>query len=172
MKYGLRSVRTAWLVAALMLGIIIGGLLPESPLHATATDRAENFAMATGNIDEGIDAIYTLDFLTGDLQAYVLNPTTRSFSSWYKRNILQDLGLGQGQAPKLVMVTGNADLRSGGGNAQYGSSVLYVAELSKGLLGVYALPFNSAALNRVNPQAQPIYALTILPFRSTTVRQQ
>jgi len=171
MNYWLSSMRAAWMAAGIVIGVIIGGLLPDSPLHATATDRAENFAMATGTVDEGIDAIYTLDFLTGDLQAYVLNPTTHNFSSWYKRNILPDLKIEQGKSPKFVMVTGAADLRAGG-QGQFGNSVLYVGELSGGLLAVYALPFNPSSLNRLNPQQQPIIPLTVLPFRTAAVRSR
>lgn len=171
MNHWLGSMRSAWVaVGIFMMGLVVGGLLPDSPLHATATDRAENFALATGSIDEGIEAIYTLDFLTGDLQAYVLNPSTRNFSSWYKRNILADLKVEQGKAPKFVMVTGTADLRSGG-QGQFGNSVVYVGELSGGYLGVYALPFNPGALNRLNPQQQPLIPLTVLPFRTAAVRQ-
>ena len=30
-------------------------------------------------VDDGIEAVYMLDFLTGDLRAAVLNPNTRNF---------------------------------------------------------------------------------------------
>jgi hypothetical protein len=163
------SMRAAWMAAGIVIGFILGGLLPDSPLHATATDRADNFALATGTIEEGIEAIFTLDFLTGDLNAYVLNPTTRNFSSMYHRNLLADFKI-EGKAPKFLMVTGMADLR-GGGQSQFSESVVYVAELSSGLLGVYAVPFNPGSINRVNPQKQPLIPLTMLPFRTTAVRQ-
>ena len=38
----------AWLAAGLAAGLLVGSLLPHTPLHAVATDRLENFAIATG----------------------------------------------------------------------------------------------------------------------------
>ncbi|HEX4148387.1 MAG TPA: hypothetical protein VHY20_05345 [Pirellulales bacterium] len=170
MNRWLNNMRAAWLIAGIIIGLFVGGLVPDSPLHATATDRSDSFALATGMLEEGIEAIYTLDFLTGDLNAYVLSPATRQFSSMYKRNILADLRLEQGKAPKFLMVSGSAELR-GGGQSQFSEAVVYVAELTGGMLGVYALPFNPGAIQRLNPVPQPVALLQVLPFRTTAVRQ-
>src|SRR6185437_9083240 len=64
----MNELRMLWWGMGAFCGLAIGGLLPMSPLHATATDRQESFAMATGMIEGGFEAIYTLDFLTGDLR--------------------------------------------------------------------------------------------------------
>lgn len=161
--------RPVWLVAGIVLGLAAGGLFPHAPLHATATDRQESFAIATGNVEAGIDAIYMLDFLTGDLRAAVLNPNNRAFTSTFMHNVMADLKVEQGKSPRYLMVTGNADLRPTG-QVQWGGSVLYVAELSSGNMAVYGMPWNPAALNRpLNPQS-PLVLLQVVPFRTTAVR--
>ena len=53
-------------------GLVLSGLWPQTPLHATATDRSDTFAIATGAVDDDTEAVYFLDFLTGDLRAVVL----------------------------------------------------------------------------------------------------
>lgn len=164
------SGRASWLGLGIVVGMAIGGFLPHAPLHAVATDRAESFAMATGMLDQGVEAVYTLDFLTGDLGAAVLNPNARRFTATYKRNILQDLKIQPGNNPRFLMVTGAADLRSQG-QMQFGASVVYVAELGSGMMGVYALPFNPAMLNnntaQVSGEFVPVFAA---PFRTAAVR--
>ena len=39
------------------------------PLHATATHGLDKFAIATGLVDDSVEALYFLDFLTGDMRA-------------------------------------------------------------------------------------------------------
>jgi hypothetical protein len=167
----LMSGRAAWVGLGVLVGMVIGGFLPHAPLHAVATDRAESFAMATGMLDQGVEAVYTLDFLTGDLGAAVLNPQTKTFTATYKRNILQDLKVQAGNNPKFMMVTGQADLRTQG-QLQFGASVVYVAELGSGMMGVYALPFNPAMLNNNTvPRTLDFVPVFAAPFRSAAVRK-
>lgn len=164
--------RAAWVGLGVIIGLAVGSVLPHAPLHAVATDRSESFAIATGLLDQGIEAVYTLDFLTGDLGAAILNPNARAFTAQYKRNILQDLGIQPGNNPRFLMVTGTADLRSVG-QMQFGASVIYVAELGSGMMAVYALPFNPAMLNNNARPFQGEFALVAKgPFRSAAVRGQ
>ena len=83
-----------WLSLGLAMGLLVGvgmfaGALVvtglhrplargpmEFPLYASASHGGDGFAMATGNIDEDVDGLYTLDFLTGDLMCWVFNPRT------------------------------------------------------------------------------------------------
>jgi hypothetical protein len=172
MNHWLNSKRVVWTATGIIIGLILGGFIPDSPLHAVGTDRQENFALATGMVDEGVEAVYMLDFLTGDLRAAVLNPTSRQFANFYQRNITTDLKVEKGKSPRYVMITGEADLR-GGGQGQFASSVLYVAELSSGYMGVYALPFSPAALTRGGGgQTQFLIPLQVVAFRTGAVRPQ
>jgi hypothetical protein len=161
--------RAAW-GAGMIMGLIVGGLLPDSPLHAVATDRSENYAIATGTVEQGIEALYTLDFLTGELSAFILNPGTRTFGNAYRRNVLEDLKVEQGKSPKFMIVTGAAFLRTGG-QIQMAQAVVYVAEMNSGYLAAYVLPYNPAAIVRPGmPNAQSLLLLNVIPIRTVSVR--
>lgn len=165
----LSSKRAAW-IGGIVVGLTVGGLLPDSPLHATATDRSENYAIATGLVEPGIEALYTLDFLTGELSAYILNPGARVFGNSYKRNVLEDLKVQQGRSPKFMMVTGQAFLRTGG-QIQMSQAVVYVADMNSGYLAAYVLPYNPAAIVRTTlPNAQTLLPLDVIPIRTVAVR--
>jgi hypothetical protein len=154
----------------IVIGRVIGVVLPHAPLHAVATDRQDTFAIATGMVDDGIEAVYMLDFLTGDLRAAVLNPNTRTFSSTFQRNLGPDLKVEQGKNPRYLMVSGAVDLRGGAGGGQFGNSALYVAELSSGNMGVYTLPWTPGNLNRAMNPIQAIILLQTVQFRTAAVR--
>src|ERR1035438_3794890 len=79
--------------AGLALGLILGGFWPNTPLHAVATDRRDNFAIATGYLDDAIEAVWCLDAATGDLRAVALSKQTGTFNVFFARNILADLGV-------------------------------------------------------------------------------
>ena len=87
MRYFPKQSWPVWLAIGLLVGFVIGGLWPDTPLHAVATDRTENFAMATGFVDDGVEAIYFLDFLTGTLRAAVLSNQGAAFRNRRGANI-------------------------------------------------------------------------------------
>ncbi|NUQ66228.1 MAG: hypothetical protein HUU20_27525 [Pirellulales bacterium] len=159
----------AGLVVGLVVGLIVGSLWPNTPLHATATDRVDNFAIATGFVDDEIEAVYFLDFLTGTLRVAVVSNQTQTFQARYETNINADLasvvaylnGGGEGgrkrgsgssagptqlqlpQTPNYLMVTGMADIRRGAAaREQPGRSMVYVAESNTGILLAYAIPWS------------------------------
>lgn len=169
MVHSLQQGRALWLGIGVLVGVALSGLLPHAPLHATATDRQENFAMATGKVDAQIEAVFTLDFLTGQLTAAVLNPQTHQFSLAYSRNVMSDLKVEQGKSPKYLMITGESELR-GSGQAQMGDSVVYVAELTSGNMAAYGLEFSRAWLNQPGAAQKQFIPLQVVPFRSAAVR--
>ena len=107
--------RPAWLAAGLTLGLIVGlnaaGLWPSIPLHASATEGLDKFAFATGLVDQEVEALYFLDFLTGDLTAAVINPKTGKFNSKFTRNIAADFGAA-GKGTRYMIVTGSPTCRA------------------------------------------------------------
>lgn len=162
-----------WLAIGLLLGLMIGGLWPDTPLHAVTTDRTDNFAMATGFVDDGAEAVYFLDFLTGTLRAAVLSNQTANFQAHYEGNVNADLatiiqmrnaGLtqtnvqrrGQGlpplpelqlpQSPNYLIATGMIDMRRGASmRARPAHAALYVAETNTGIMLAYLLPWDASA---------------------------
>jgi hypothetical protein len=169
----LSKLRALWWGLGASFGLAVGALCPTSPLHATATDRQDTFAMATGIVEGGVEAIYTLDFLTGDLRGAVpAFNAPRSFSALYAHNVMQDLGVEVGKNPKFMIVTGTAPLRSAG-QIQFGGAVIYVVEIGSGKLAMYAVAFSPAMMNRVyNGPPMDFTLLNVVNIRTTAVRGQ
>jgi hypothetical protein len=130
------------LVAGAILTAGMHGLQSVPKAFATATHGADNFAIATGLVDDGIEALYFLDFLTGDLRAAVVSRRNGEFTGFFQHNVLTDFNQ-IGDAPRFLMVTGEADLPRGRGASQLGRSLVYVAEATSGQVFAYALPFDS-----------------------------
>lgn len=162
-----------WLVIGLVVGVAVGGFCPHAPLHATATDRFDTFAISTGFVDEGIEAIYFLDFLTGDLRAAVLSKQVPSrFNAFYERNIIQDLGVDPAKNPRYLLVTGMADIRRGGSRMQPSAAVVYVAEITTGQVAAYAIPWNAQGHASGQVVKEAIYLIDKFKFRTAAVRPQ
>src|SRR5215510_15197278 len=129
------NTRSGYLGIGLVIGLVIGlnleGLWPSVPLHAAATHGIDKFAIATGLVDNGVEALYFLDYLTGDMRAAVINPKSGKFNAFYTRNIAADFG-GAGRTTGYLMVTGQADMPRGTANFQFAKSIVYVADVSTG----------------------------------------
>jgi hypothetical protein len=162
----LRQNRLVWLAFGLLAGLVIGGALPDTPLHAVATDRIETFAMATGPVDDDIEAVFFLDFLTGNLRAVVLGRQGKGFTAFYEYNaVFSDLGIDPNKTPKFMMVTGVANLRRGGGAVQPSRAIVYVAEVTSGKMAAYAIPWSSQMYATGRVIRQPLIPLAVTPFR-------
>jgi hypothetical protein len=133
----------------------------EVVLNATATHGGETMAVATGPIDEGMDGLFILDFLTGQLQCHVLNPRTGAVGAMFGRNVIADLG-SEGTSTKqakYLMVTGEASFRNMVGNMRFANSVVYVADATSGRFAAYSIPWNRAAATSNMAQANPMVLL-------------
>jgi hypothetical protein len=165
--------RPACVVAGVVVGLIVGlniqGLWPNLPLHATATHGLDKFAIATGLVDDSVEALYFLDFLTGDLRAAVINQKTGKFNSYFTRNIVTDFG-GAGRNSGYLLVTGYADIPRGTANFQYSKSIVYVAEASTAQVAAYTIPWNSSLQAAGKTQYGEFQWLDVKPFRTTFVR--
>jgi len=155
----------------LILGLHIQGIWPRVPLHASATHGIDKFAIATGLVDNGVEALYFLDFLTGDMRAAVINPKTGRFNSFYTRNIALDFG-GAGRNSGYLLVTGSADMPRGTAQFQFARSVVYVAEASTGVVAAYTIPWNSSLQAAGRTQYGEFQLLDVKPFRTAFVRDE
>ncbi len=166
--------RQAWLVLGIVLGLVVGlnvaGIWPQIPVQATATHGQDGFAIATGPLSGDIEAVYVLDYLTGDLKGAVLNLQTGQFMTAYEYNVGKDLAGSGVKNPRYAMVTGVADLRRGG-LGQMGQSVVYVAEFSSGKLAAYGMPWTTGRENVLAAVKSPFVLLNIVKFRSVDVRK-
>lgn len=198
MSYLWRPSWPIWLGLGLIVGLVGGRFWPDTPMHAVCTDRVDNFAIATGPVDEDSEAIFFLDFLTGTLKAAVLSKDTRTpqFRAKYEANITADLaktvtylngarGAGGGtrktrgvggiqmpQNPNYVMVTGGINLRADArqGRTPPGRCAIYVAETNTGIVMAYVVPWSSEDASSNRPFAGPLLLWTADQFTTAMVR--
>lgn len=160
----IRNNQLAWLIAGLIGGVLLTGIWPTQPTFATATDRLEQFGIATGFVDENLEGVYVLDFVTGQLQALVIHRQLQKFAARYVRNVSVDFGVDPQQNPQYVMVTGRADLRQSARRGPIAArGVLYVAELVSGRICVYSFPFAGDRISQA--EALPFVLLDTYQFR-------
>jgi hypothetical protein len=173
MAFDWKSHPVAWMAAGLLLGGALAGFCPHAPLAASATDRYENFAIATGSVDDGVEAIYFLDFLTGDLKAAILSKQVPPrFNAFYQRNILNDLGVDPTKNPRYLMVSGLNDLRRGGSLLRPAIGVCYVAEITSGRVAAYSVPWDPTTHATGQMTTGGILRLDVAQFRTMPVRPQ
>jgi len=167
--------RAVWLAVGAVLGLVVGlnvsGIWPSIPLHATATQGLDKFAIATGLVDDTVEAVYFLDFLTGDLRAAVINPKTGKFNSYFTRNIAADFGA-IGKGARYLIVTGFADMPRGRANFQFAKSIVYVAEAGSGQVAAYTIPWNSALQAAGKPFRGEFKPLDVAQFRTAFIRDE
>jgi hypothetical protein len=167
--------RSAFAGAGIVLGLIVGlniqGLWPSVPLHAAATHGLDKFAIATGLVDNNVEALYFLDYLTGDLRAAVVNPKTGKFNSFFTRNIAADFG-GAGRAMGYLLVTGTADMPRGTSNFQFARSIVYVADATTGQVAAYTIPWNSSLQAAGKTQYGEFQPLDVAAFRTAFIRDE
>jgi hypothetical protein len=167
--------RAAYVGLGTVLGLVIGlnleGIWPTAPLHASATHGIDKFAIATGLVDNEVEALYFLDFLTGDMRAAVINPKTGKFNAFYTRNIATDFG-GAGRSSGYLMVTGSVNMPRGANNYQYADSIVYVAEASTGQVAAYTIPWNSSLQAAGKRQYGEFQPLDVQQFRTAFVRDE
>jgi hypothetical protein len=164
MERAFRRQSAVFLAVGLAIGLAIGGAmtagvligkqsavpdtaLSELRLKAAASHGGETFAMATGLIDDGVEGLFCLDYLTGDLSCFVVNPRTGAPGGVFKTNVGADMGSGEkGKKPSYVMVTGIFQARGGNyGNTQIASSLVYVADANTGTVAIYGMPWSKQA---------------------------
>ncbi len=165
--------RPAMIGLGIVLGLIVGlniqGIWPSVPLHASATHGIDKFAIATGLVDDRVEALYFLDFLTGDMRAAVINPKNGRFSSFFTRNIAADFG-GAGRNSGYLMVTGTVAMPRGTADFQFANSIVYVAEGGTGQVAAYCIPWNSTLHFAGKLQYNEFKLLDVQQFRTAFVR--
>lgn len=163
--------RGTWLAIGLIVGLCAGAMLPHTPSYASATDRGETFAICTGAVDDDLEAIYFLDFLTGDLRALTISLRSSQFVGYYQYNVAGDLAVETGKTPKYAMVTGYARLRQVSGQLRPSYGLIYVAEGSTGMVAVYSLPWNGNLAQAMKPYSESLVRLDVKPMRNVVVRE-
>jgi hypothetical protein len=159
------------IVIGLVIGLNVQGIWPSIPLHATSTHGLDKFAIATGLVDRSVEALYFLDFLTGDMRAAVINPKTGKFNAFFTRNIAADFD-GAGRNTGYLLVTGSVDMPRGTANFQYAQCIVYVAEASTAQVAAYTIPWNSSLHAAGKTQYGEFQPLDVQAFRTAFVRDE
>ena len=173
------------LFAFVAVGYVIGQRGSDTGLESTAfatpvswpLDSAaggNSLSLATGYvaIQDGVEALYGLDHLTGDLFCWVLNPATGAVASTFRTNVNTALGV-DGDAD-YVMVTGVMDFRiANTGRDTLSDSVIYVGDGNSGKVVGYILRYDRQAINRGNAGAGQLEPIANMVTRAPgTVRNQ
>jgi len=127
---------------AIMVAIAFVVVLVErvpSSVHAMTAHGTDKKTMLTVPLDGGMEAVVTLDHVTGDMTGYVLNRVTGQFFIRYRFNVTQHFPQHQGA---YLMAAGLADFRGFQSNNRLASGVIYVSEETSGRVCAYAMPWN------------------------------
>jgi len=172
MRWKTRPHRLLWPAIMLAVGLAMGRFWPETPLGAVATDSNSVCMIATGAMDLGIEAVFVLDAITGELKAGVLSRRNGAFRAQYRRNITGDFEMPEGKKMQFLLVTGNSDLIRPPTGARFGGAVVYVAEVNSGVIRAYGVPW----VPQLHAQDQPVLNGVMMPlgkwkFRGAEIRE-
>lgn len=184
--------RSTWLLIGLAMGLLAGagtavgvayvnrpaGLAtppgwPQGlPLRASTASTSETLAMATGRVDEQVEGIFTLDFLSGELQCFVLNPRSGKFVGWFKTNVTVQLPVERGKKPSYVMTTGMWEPVGFSTNQRPCGCVVYVADANTGMFAAYTFPWVKGAASTGATQSLPMVPLDGNKARNIVLRNE
>jgi hypothetical protein len=154
-----------------------GGEIPETLLYAEAATRADTMAAATGAIDDSIEGLYTLDFITGELKCFVMytRPVgNNKFGGHFNANVVQVLGAPEkGKTPSYLLLTGRAAFPGGAtGTMRPAYSVAYVVDANTGKFAAFGLPWNTTmAASGRQPQQGQLRVLDVGNARSIAIQE-
>lgn len=158
----MKGLALSWPVAGVFaIGLAVGAWWNAVPVQAVTSLADDSFAACTVPVDTGTEAMFLLDFETGDLSGAVLNPQTSQFGVSYKHNVLGDLGFKPGQAknPRFLLVSGMAERRQA--NVPMAPSVLYVTDSATGTTVVYGIPWSPQQAQAGQPIVSKLVPLDI-----------
>jgi hypothetical protein len=121
-------------------------------------------AVCTAMIDEESDGFFALDFLTGDLKGWVINPRTGAFGGLFATNVSQMLGPPSKNA-EYLLVSGRTQPPASGTTTRAASMVLYVVDVRAGQFVALSVPWDRSMRNSGAPQAS-----SFIPYGGDMIR--
>lgn len=166
MKSRAKDNRMLWWVCGVLVGICLAYVWPHEELFATATDRSDNFAICTVTCGPGFpDAVFALDFLTGQLSGAMVSPQSQIFTNFWFTNVSEDFEVKKGAKVKFTMMPGQGFLNAnaqqqGAGTVAIG--VIYIGEVTTGKVGCYKFYYR----NQIAPERpMPLEKVDAFKFR-------
>ncbi|UUO05924.1 hypothetical protein M4951_21470 [Blastopirellula sp. J2-11] len=144
----------------------------EIPVQASAT-RTETMAAATGEVDTNAEGLFTLDFLTGDLQCYVVNTRNQNGPpSLFRSNVMGDLQIDPTSKPQFMLLVGRAMFQGGRTvNARPANSVVYVIDSVSGNFVAYGIPWQENVASRGGAQTGALIPISKGSARNVMIRE-
>jgi len=159
--------RFFWLTAGLLAGLCVSYFWPHEPVEAASNDRDSKFGIMTTPVGLNVEGVFVLDYLTGRLTGAVIDTSSGKFTHTYYRPVAADFNVDPKATPHYAFVGGRASL-AGRGRITPASSVIYVAELSSGLVVAYGIDYK---ISRRKVPTKPLVPLDKFPFREATVKE-
>jgi hypothetical protein len=125
--------------------------VPAEYLNASATHGALNLAVCTGRVDEDAEGFFVLDYLTGELKAWVYYPRAGTFGGYFMTNVQPVLGINN-KNPEYLLVTGDALTVGQSSNVRPAQTLVYVVDARSGFFAAYTIPWNRTMANSNAPQ--------------------
>lgn len=150
-----------------------GMLTPEMLLRASSAHGGKTLAMATGQIDDEVEGVFVLDFLTGDMYCWVVfsrNPQA-GYVGIFKQNIAADLPPEKGKDPDYVLVTGGIQAVKGSGANWPSNCVVYVGDSNTGNVAAYMISWNKTMASAGRPQIGPMVPIAVAKARPNIERE-
>ncbi|MEE2641125.1 MAG: hypothetical protein VX768_10905 [Planctomycetota bacterium] len=118
--------------------------LEELLLKADTATSGNKIAMATASIDGNVDVIFTLDYESGNLFAWLPGPN--GWLGEWSTNVAKAVGLEKGSNPDLVLSVGNFNVRHGNsGGVRDAPLIVYVANGDNGQVAGFGFQWNPQA---------------------------
>ena len=140
-------------------------------LHADTASSGKQISMATGFIDDGVEGLFVLDHLTGNIQCVVINRRTGELNARFTGSATTALGADKGGSTDFVMATGRVDFNKGSGQNRPAGCVCYVAEGNSGKFVGFGLRYNSQAAAKGKPQTGTLEVVCRGITRNTAARR-
>jgi hypothetical protein len=99
-------------------------------------------AVCTAPVGEDSEGFFALDFITGELKAWVYYPRMGGFGGMFMTNVQPMLGASKN--PEYLLVSGLAATPPSGGNVRLAPSIVYVVDMKSGYFAAYTVPWDKS----------------------------
>lgn len=142
-------------------------------LKADSAAAGKSLSMATGIVDQdrGVEGLFVLDHLSGNIQCWVTNPRNGNIAGVYTGNANKDLELSKGGDSDFVMVVGEINVIGQRGNVVPAGCICYVGDGNSGKVVGYTFSYDKQLINRNGKQNGPLNVIAKGVARESGMRR-
>ena len=146
--------------------------LEQIMLKAESATGGKKMAMATASIDGSIDILFTLDYESGMLYAWLPGPADSFLGEW-KVRVDAALGLDKGGSPDIVMTVGNFNWNEPArGTTKPAPLIVYVGNGDNGRVVGYRFFWDRQMVRKGQIQRDVLRPILTGTTRQATVERQ